>query len=261
MHSGADPRLESFSCIRSAFVARRSHRELREGERFTDAQYKPYTVTIGQFVLTWNDLHEKLALIFTGILSHGDREKIPKPQRPEYEFREMERLAGIWNSSAYDRPKREMLRGILVPLVTSDFIQFGNFEEDIRWILDEADKIEEIRNNAVHAPLIHNFNEFDISPIFPASAGRRKYKWSGGKITPNILMRNRRALRIAQKNPEGDILRELRWARDASAVLRDFALRIYWALLSEQAPWPRRPALPNRGRKKYANARSSARAK
>ena len=112
-----------------------------------------------------------------------------------------------------------------------------------------------------NSPLIHNFNEFDISPIFPTSAGRRKYKWSGGKITPNILMRNRRALRIAQKNPDGDILRELRWARDASAVLRDFALRIYWALLYEPAPWPLRPALPNRGRKKYANARPPARAK
>ena len=242
-------------------MARRSDSELRKGESFTDSQYNPYTMTIGQFVLTWNDLHEKLALIFTAILSYGDRKRIPKKHRPEYEFREMERLAGIWNSSPYDRPKREMLRGILVPLITSDFIQFWNFEEDIRWILDEADKIEEIRNNAVHAPLIHNFNEFDISPMFPASAGRRKFNWSGGKITPNVLLRNRRALRIAQKHPNGDILRELRWARDASAILRDFALRIYWALLYEPAPWPRRPVLPNRGRKKYANARPSARAK
>jgi hypothetical protein len=233
-------------------MARKSRSELRKGESFTDAQYNRYTTTIGQFVLTWNDLHEKLALMFTGILSYVDRKKIPKKHRPEYGFREMERFAGIWNSSPYDRPKRETLRGILVPLVTSDFIQFESFEDDVRWILDEADKIEEIRNNAVHAPLIHDFNEFDISPMFPASADRRKIRSSGGKITPNVLMRNRRALRIVQKHHDGDMLRELRWARDASTVLRDFALRISWALLYEPAPWPRRPDLPNRGSKKYA---------
>jgi hypothetical protein len=233
------------------FMARKSYRELRKGERFTDAQYNPYTTTIGQFVLTWNDLHEKLALVFAAILSHQDRKKITKKHRPEYEFREVERLAGIWNSSPYDRPKREMLRGIMIPLVTSDFLEFFNFEEDIRWILDQVDKIEEIRNNAVHAPLIHNYNEFDVSPLNPSSADRRKYQWfAGGSITPNILMQNRRALRVAQKHANEEFLRELRWARDASIVLRDFALRIFWALLYEPAPWPRRPSLPHRGQKK-----------
>jgi hypothetical protein len=100
-------------------MSRMFHRELRKGERFTDAQYNRYATTIGQFVLTWNDLHEKLALVFTAVLSYQDRKKIPKKHRPEYAFRELERLAGIWNSSPYDRPKREMLRGIMVPLRAS----------------------------------------------------------------------------------------------------------------------------------------------
>src|SRR5260370_21405630 len=99
-------------------MARKSHKELRKGERFTDAQYHPYTTTIGQFVLTWNDLHEKLAVIFTGILSYQDRKKIPKKQRPEYAFREMERLAGIWNSTNYYRTKRQMLKVRMIPLMT-----------------------------------------------------------------------------------------------------------------------------------------------
>jgi hypothetical protein len=144
-----------------------------------------------------------------------------------------------------------MVRGIMVPLVTADFIAFEDFQEDILWILDQADKIEEIRNNAVHSPLIHTFNEFDISPLHPASADRRKYGWmTGGNITPNVLMRNRRALRIAQKDANEEFLAELRWARDASVILRDFALRIFWALLYEPAPWPRRPSLPKRGHRK-----------
>lgn len=244
-------------------MTKKLSRELRKGEQFTDARYRAYSATIGQFVLTWNDLHEKLALVFTAVLSHDHRKRIPKKKRPEYEFREMERLAGIWNSSIYDRPKREMLRGIMIPLVTSDFMGYWNFEEDIRWMLDEADKIEETRNNAVHAPLIHSYNEFDISPMYPASRDRRKYKTvfpGAGEVIPNILMSNRRALRLAKKHSD-DVLRELRLARDASAILRDFALRIAWALLYEPAPWPQRPSLPNRGRKNAPKSATPARSK
>lgn len=231
-------------------MTKRFSKELRKGERFSDARYNPYATTIGQFVLTWNDLHEKLALIFAAILSYHDRKKIPQKHKPEYEFRELERLVGIWNSSPYDRPRREMLRGILVPLVTADFIAFNDFEKDIGWILDQADKIEDIRNNAVHTPLIDNFNEFDISPLVPSSDVRRKYKWAGARVIPNILMSNRRAVRVAEKHKDDDLIAELRWARDASVVLRDFTLRIFWALLYEPAPWPRRPSLPNRGQNK-----------
>lgn len=237
-------------------MAKKSSEELRKGERFTDAQYNSYTTTIGQFVLSWNDLHEKLALVFAGVLSHVDRRKIPKKHKPNYEFREVERLSGIWNSSLYDRPKREMLRGIMVPLVISDLIEFDKLEEDIGWILDQADKIEEFRNNAVHSPLIHNFTEYDISPLHPGTRDRRKYPmFAGGQIAPNTLMRNRRALRIARKLSNDEFLRELRWARDASIVLRDFALRIFWALLYETAPWPRRPSLPNLGKRKTRQSR------
>ena len=223
----------------------RKSKELRKGERFTDAHYNRYTTTIGQFVLSWNDLHEKLALVFAGVLSHADRRKIPKKHKVDYEFRERERLAGIWNSSQHDRPKREMLRGIMVPLVVADLIEFSDLEEDIRWILDQADKVEDFRNNAVHSPLIHAAVEYDITPM-TWLLGRPRKKHD---IAPNILMQNRRALRIAQKKAN-DEFGELRWARDASIVLRDFALRIYWALLYEHAPWPRRPSLPNLGRRK-----------
>ena len=130
-------------------MARRLPSRLRRGELFTDSQYHSIALSMGQFILTWNDLHEKLAFVFTAILSYHDRKRIPKKQRPEYELQELQRLAGIWSSSLYDRPKREMLRSLMFPLVTADFIQFWTFEEDINWLLGEADKIEEIRNGAV----------------------------------------------------------------------------------------------------------------
>lgn len=248
----------SASCLVKSFCVpmSRKSKELRRGERFTDPQYEPYTTVIGQFVLTWNDLHEKLALIFGATLSHLDRKKIPQKYRSDYALREVERFAGIWSSSQYDRPKRDMLRGILIPLVVDDLIEFHEFEKDVQWLLDQTDKLEDFRNTAVHSPLIHRFNEYDISPLHMSSRERRKYDKvrrylndSHIEIAPNVLMRNRRALRVAQKEANDAFLREMRWARDATAVLRDFALRIFWALEYEPAPWPRRPSLPNLGQR------------
>ena len=163
--------------------------------------------------------------------------------RGMYAFREMERLAGIWSSSLYDRPKRSMLEALLSPLVVDDFIAFPDFLEDIKWILSETDKIEEIRNNAVHAPL-----KMDLRP------GVTVDHFLHGKafvVAPNVEMKNIRELRLLQKHPgQITLLKEVRWARDASALLRDFTQRIVWALTDDEHPWPRRPSLPNRGQKK-----------
>jgi hypothetical protein len=230
----------------------RPHRIWR-GQPFTEVQYRSYCLGIGQLVLTWNDFHEKLALLFTAILSYADRKRIPKKQRDEFELREMERLAGLWSSSLYDRPKREMLRGILVPLVLDDFIAYHGIEEDINWILDEADKLEDIRNNAVHSPMLEGLNFHDLSivarPLRPDRSWMSKEDKIRLGVAPNTLMKNRRALRLA-KNAQHDLLAEFRWAREATSTLRDFALNMVWALMREDVPWPRRPALPNRGQKK-----------
>ena len=215
------------------------------GTRFTEALYAPHAAAIGQFVLTWNDLHEALASLFTAILSHDARLAIPahEKNRGMYAFREMERLAGIWSSSLYDRPKRSMLEALLSPLVVDDFIAFPDFLEDIKWILSETDKIEDIRNNAVHAPL-----KMDLRP------GVTVDHFLHGKafvVAPNVQMKNRRALRLLQKHPDQiTLLKEVRWARDASALLRDFTQHIVWALTDDEHPWPRRPSLPNGGQKK-----------
>jgi len=35
--------------------------------RFTERDFEPYALAIGQFCLAWNDLHERLGIIFVAL--------------------------------------------------------------------------------------------------------------------------------------------------------------------------------------------------
>lgn len=103
--------------------------------------------------------------------------------------------------------------------------------EDLSWLLQEADKLEDKRNDAIHSPLV--FLDFDGDPTLK------------GYVIPFDAFGNPRALKLAQK----DLLAEFRWCRDASIVLRHFATDLYDAVAARDA-WPDRPSLPNRGQKR-----------
>jgi hypothetical protein len=208
--------------------------------RYNVRYYRPYIIAIGRLVIAWNELHERLAFLFSAILSDEQRRSIPKKDRATFYRRELERIAGIWSSSAYDRPKRAMLEGLMTPLVTDDFIRFPNFVSDIKWVLEETNKLEEFRNNAVHVPITIGIG---------ATAKTIEEHISTFGVVPDIFMKNRRALKLAHKSHQ-DVLREHRWTCSAAIVLSDFTLKICWALLFDEAPWPRRPSLPNRGQRK-----------
>ena len=193
-------------------MAKRSH-PLRGGVRFTGAQYEPYAKAIGEFVLTWNDLHEKLALVFAAVLSHADRRNI-KGDDPndwfsgDYDelFKEIERYEGIWSSASFDRPKRAMLRGLLTPLMLADLMEFVRLPDeigkDLSWILDEAEKLEELRNTVVHLPLLDPLYFEDDRPTHKElyigwyKRTARALKLDRAPfypLVPNRLMGNRRA--------------------------------------------------------------------
>jgi hypothetical protein len=105
------------------------------------------------------------------------------------------------------------------------------------WLLDEADKLEDARNDSIHSPLAS----------FAADNIWAQHQGIVGRIVPSVAFGNRRAIKLARK----DLLTEFRWCRDASLTLRDFAGEIYEAVAARTA-WPDRPSLPNRGRKKDA---------
>jgi hypothetical protein len=75
-------------------VKARSRKKAYRRETFAGRRYKPYALAIGQLTLAWNGLHEDLALLFIELLAKG--RAYP--------------ATDLWNSAAFDRPKRAMLR-------------------------------------------------------------------------------------------------------------------------------------------------------
>jgi hypothetical protein len=191
---------------------------------FTGRNYRPYVTAIGQLTLVWNDFHEDLALLFIELLSNG----CAYP------------ATDIWSSSIYDRPKRAMLRAVIATDWNDFDSKYPKLVPDLTWLLNEADKLEDSRNDIVHSPLVF----FGNDNVFAQQTGQV------GRTVPSIAFGNRRALKLAKK----DLLTEFRWCRDASIVLRDFAGEIYEAVAA-CAAWPERPSLPNRGQKKTRQAR------
>lgn len=226
----------------------RSKRKRWLGDRFTERGYQPYVQAIGQLVLAWNDLHEKLGFLFVTLL---DLNRV-NAEAADDEI-EIERWSGIWASAAYDRPKRSMLQGVLSENLQGDLKNLPMFKEDILWILKEADKIEEIRNNAVHVPLVWMGNH----PVM-----RELVLGLDLEIVPNVRLGHKRGASIAKRDIRSGLLREYRWAREACLVLRDFTQQMRVAVTwhspdepPEPSPWPHRPSLPNRGQKKTLQGR------
>jgi hypothetical protein len=215
---------------------------------FTSKPYRGFALAVGQLVLTWNDLHEKLGFLFSAALSQCGREFVPGKFDMEYIVRQADILSGVWSSAPFDRGKRELFAGALTETLAEEFSRFPSFIADIRWILGEANTIEDIRNNAVHTPFqMGGHPEARTVDQIAATYG----------MQPNVYMKNKRALGVLKHSPNKNLLREIRWARDAVETLRAFTHQISLAV-TYAAPWPHRPRLPNRGQK---SARSRARAK
>lgn len=226
------------------------------GQRFNGRVFRPYTTTIGELVLAWNDLHEVLALIFVSMIGRYERNELEKHFHGEFELHIFERYAGIWSSASYDRPKREMLKALLNPSIAEAVPTRPKFIEDVKWILGEASGLEEIRNFAVHSPFRYGpFKEHE--DMADALTALRDGQYG---VVPNVLMKNKRALEMAAKDhSKQEMLRKFRWARDYILVLRDFAMMITMALTFDESPWPRRPDTPNRGQTKRSSPRRRVR--
>jgi hypothetical protein len=184
-------------------------------ERFTGRNFRPYVNAIGQLALAWNDLHESLALLFIELLAKG--RAYP--------------ATDVWNSAVHDRPKRMLIRAVLRTWKSED-AKFVSLVDDVTWLLDQADKVEDARNDAIHSPLVF----FDHTNVFAQQRG-----WAG-KVMPSLAFGNKRAGKLRDK----DLLTEFRWCRDAAVALREYASQLYEAVAAP-IPWPDRPALPNRG--------------
>lgn len=194
----------------------------RKRPKFTEKIFKSHVTAIGQFALSWNALHEELAMIFWILMGYEHRPIL------------------LWNSSIYDRPRREMLKATVNSVPHSQRLKHPKLVEEILWLIKKTDSLENSRNNVIHSPLTH------LKPNALAIASGIK---TG--VVPDQIFGNARAANLKEK----DLIIEFRWCRDAAIVLRDYAVSIQETLMTaEPLTWPRRPSLPNRGHKKIRPA-------
>ena len=185
---------------------RRKGEHLPHWDRFTEKRYLPYVIAIGQANLAWNSLHDRFALLFCNVMGGGW----------------VNRPLGVWFSSQFDRPRRAMLRAAIETVTANDEHLFPKMVKDLKWLLNEADELENIRNDVIHAPL------FSITDSPEARAMGLPLVW------PDSLFGNPRA-----KNLEGrELLKEFRWLRDKALCLRDFTTLAEVALTDPKRPWP-----------------------
>ncbi len=201
----------------------------------TSPIYKPYVIAIGQLAVAWNALHESLALLFIELLANG--RAYP--------------ATDIWNAAAFDRPKRQLIRALL-RTIDSKYPARLRMKVDLEWFLTEIDKVEDARNDAIHAPLTFTPKSGALHSLpIDGTAGKPS-------VVPSTAFDNRRAIKLLNK----DLLTEFRWCRDMSVALSKYAGELYDAIAATPCgsdSWPARPALPNRGgsRKRAGNQRSS----
>jgi hypothetical protein len=205
--------------------------------RFTERDFEPYALAIGQFCLAWNDLHERLGILFL-LLCSAKRLKPGRGNKSRMnatvdEYNSLSVHAGVWSSAHYDRPKRDMLRAVVERVWVTQ--KFPELTEGIQELLKHATSLEDTRNIIVHTPFHWGPPYVDDQPPGPLG------------VRPNVFLGNQRAHRFSKISFTKKILDEIKWAHDAVLVLRDYAASLESVLTGDVDTWPGKPRLPNRG--------------
>lgn len=174
----------------------------------THKSFKPYVIAIGQATIAWNGLQESLRTVFSSLMGSTDTA----------------RGNAAWYALKSDRSQRDMLRDISKEALASKRIK-ADFYKVAKFLVDQSSEISNVRDIAVHAPLVNR-----ISPDV---------------IVPASDFGNPLAMKLNNK----DILTEFRWCRDVALALTDLAVGLDEFICAGQ-PLPAIPSLPNRGQKK-----------
>lgn len=184
--------------------------EFRPTKSMTDEAFVPYALEIGHLTRSWNQLHENLCAIFARVVS-------PHNQNIAY---------AIWHEQKSDRTQREMLRAACEAYLAIDKANRPTAVDDITWMLDRCRDLADQRNVAIHAPI---FVGMDTSTgVF--------------SVIPHHFQNNPQAKRLV----EAPILDEFKYYRAKSDALKDYTLKIWFALGHVERAWPERPILPTR---------------
>jgi hypothetical protein len=208
----------------------------RVGQRYTEKEFEPIALAIGQAALAWNGLHQALAALFVTVTAT-----------------EHHNLGyAIWHSSNLDRAARGMLEASLEEIPLRWPVGFPNAVSEIEWLLKRCNSLEDDRNNLIHAPLVMLGGKPKKRENYADKLARALVGEQPMRILPFSILGNKRAAKLEGK----DLLTEYRWCRDTALVLRDYTMSLM-AILKINVPgtWPERPREPNRGHKKSRQGR------
>jgi hypothetical protein len=189
--------------------------------KFTEPQFRPYVLAIGQFLLAWNDLHERLATLFAQAQATNVKQSL-----------------AIWDKTRSDRAKRRLLEAAIKHLPESITKQRPSLVKEIIWILGVVNDLEGARDDAAHGPL------FSLRTANFYDALVRGSLESKDEVLPNTAFGNERAIRL--NKDARNLLRNIRYANRRTLVLRDYVIAVDTAWVNVRMPWPDRPSLPDR---------------
>ena len=191
--------------------------------RFNEKPFQPYVVAIGRSALAWNSLQEALGGVFWALMGGQGM--------------------AVWQSLTADRPKRDMLEAALKNMPEQFHEVFPKAKSELTWLITSTMKLEDTRNNVMHAPLQLTAPLKAFKSLGPKTTGRSKREVPpGATVVPHDWQENKRAMRLTGKN----ILAEFRLCHETAIVLRDYANLLLHVFRTPNAPWPERPRLPVR---------------
>lgn len=175
-------------------------------EEFEEA-FRPVAMEIGFLAREWNGLHNCFAQIFGQIVGPTNV-NIP---------------LAVWNSATSDRVQRDMLRAAIHAWGALD-MEPEIFKE-IKWLLNETNKLSDKRNNAIHAPLAVAKNSQTLQL----------------RVVPHTFAMHPQAIKLKDK----DVLAEFRIYSAQAKRLKKHAEKIYLHIrIKEKFSLPLRPKLP-----------------
>lgn len=188
-----------------------------------DKDLDPYFLAIGKVSAAWNRLQDSMALLFVE-LHHPLPSSIP---------------LGVWYTVKSDRGQREMLKAAAAAwFQDDDHKSLTKALNDINWLMNRIEVLEDQRNNALHAPL-------------GISIDREERVFT---MVPWTMLGNPRAMKLKGKK----LLKEFEWYAEMCQTLNRFCNAVQFVIAfhhvgEESRPWPDRPRLPHLGQSPTAD--------
>jgi len=190
------------------------------------AAMKPFMEDLGRVVYAWNSLQEELAKLFWAVCVGLEASGIP---------------LAIWHELKSDRLQRDVLRAAAMARNGATFYEKLKYPlpgtmEEIAWLLERANSLEDRRNNVVHATYMFAVNTMEMHP------------WD--------FFGNKRAKNLKAKNLKGENLtEELRLCRATAELLNNFSFKLKFVVGGQLDTLPERPLLPTQGQKTGSRSR------